>query len=387
MLATLTLLLGVLAAAEGLQLAPPRLAAARLAPKARGTSTMRATDDGSPLEAVRTRYALTGAATEARATSTMRATDDGSPLAAVRVGYALTGAATATCWGACSVRALTYHPMLQLPAVHNILTTAGAFSALPLFLSVFAALWSASGAGWKRLRSPTYRRLNLGLAAASAWCAVCAAGASYLSAGRTSYPPLLLAATLATHLLTALHCVRVWALSLGGGGPPSAVRVIQGALGALWRLAPAERSDDPGDARCTDGRNEYAALSLAFALFAALSVAAPFPLATVPSFLGRRLSRAYGGWLLLASVMMYSCKDAAERGRLSTSTFCTLKRGMAASSAFHLAVTAAKLIFDDLDYYANALVVKPASVASLAVYALALVVCTAKPGTREPSAA
>lgn len=306
------------------------------------------------------------------------ARDDGQPLPGIKAGYALTATATTVAWGACAVRALTYHPHLQLPPIHNILTTAGAFSACPLFLSVFAALASASNAGWKRLRSQTYRRLNLSLAAASVWCALTALGASGLSAGRTSYPPPILAATLFAHLSTALFCVRVWALSLNGS-PPTIARVVRGTLGSLWRLAPATCVDDPDDARAVDGRNEYATLAAFFGLSTAMAIFAPFPLATVPSFLGRRLSRAYGGWLLLAAAMSYALKDAAERGRLSASTFRTLNRGLAASSAFHLAVTVAKFVLDDiLGFYANALAVMPASIASLAMYVLALFICASK---------
>ena len=38
----------------------------------------------------------------------------------------------------------------------------------------------------------------------------------------------------------------------------------------------------------------YATLSAAFGAFAALAVFAPFPIATVPSLLGKRLVRAHG---------------------------------------------------------------------------------------------
>ena len=44
----------------------------------------------------------------------------------------------------------------------------------------------------------------------------------------------------------------------------------------------------------------YATLSAAFGTFAALAVFAPFPLGTVPSLLGKRLVRAYGGSLAVA---------------------------------------------------------------------------------------
>ncbi|KAG8467676.1 hypothetical protein KFE25_006728 [Diacronema lutheri] len=312
-----------------------------------------------------------------RACATSMSTDDGIALPRVRATYVASAAATTVAWSLCALRALTVHPLIALPPVHNVLTAAGALSALPIFLATFAALAAASDAGWKRLSSQTYRRLNLGLAAASVWCAAAAVGAAGLSGGRTTYPPSLLAGALVAHGATAAHCVRVWSRSLSGR-PPTLLRIVRGVLGSLWRLAPTACSDDPDEDRAADGRNEFATLTLGFLAGAALSVFAPFPLATVPSFLGRRLSRAYGAWLLLAAVSMFCCKDAAERGRLNASTFRMLSGGVAASASFHIAITVAKLACDDMALYANAIAVTPASVASLLAYALALGTCTSR---------
>ena len=110
---------------------------------------------------------------------------------------------------------------------------------------------------------------------------------------------------------------------------PSLARAARGTLASLWRLGPQPPRErlDPQQARTVlglappaaaagravgaasvvegeGGEAEadpaasrvaaYATLSAAFGAFAALAVFAPFPIATVPSLLGKRLVRAHG---------------------------------------------------------------------------------------------
>ena len=107
---------------------------------------------------------------------------------------------------------------------------------------------------------------------------------------------------------------------------PSLARAARGTLASLWRLGPQPPRDrlDPQQARAVlglappapaagravgaasvaEGEEQdpaasrvvcYVTLSAAFGAFAALAVFAPFPIATVPSLLGKRLVRAHGG--------------------------------------------------------------------------------------------
>ena len=73
-----------------------------------------------------------------------------------------------------------------------------------------------------------------------------------------------------------------------GLAPPAAA--AGRAVGAASVVEGEEAEADPAASRVA----AYATLSAAFGAFAALAVFAPFPIATVPSLLGKRLVRAHG---------------------------------------------------------------------------------------------
>ena len=99
------------------------------------------------------------------------------------------GGATSVAWTACAVASLaTYKPHR---IVHNSIGVAGALSALPLVWAVCGALAAAARRGGRAaLRQVEYRRLSLGLAAASVWSIVAVACSPILTAAtvRTSDP-------------------------------------------------------------------------------------------------------------------------------------------------------------------------------------------------------
>ena len=285
--------------------------------------------------------------------------------------FQVAGASTATVWLGCALGALaTYKPWRY---THNTIGVTQALAAIPVIWAAFASLAVAAREGWVRLRSPDCRRLNLGLAAASVWSAIAVAFAPAFTSAlvRTVDPviyplPLRLAALL-THLCTAVLCLSTWRDSVLA---PSLARVVSGVLGSRWDVT---KSDDPDQAPLF--ANEYNILSLAFAIFTGLAVFAPFPLATVPSLLGKRMARAFGAWTLMAAVMFYELRSAAQDARLGSGCgqcpVCFMKKGLVSFAFLHLAVGAARLALESADVYPAAMACLPATLASVAVFALA----------------
>ena len=114
-----------------------------------------------------------------------------------------------------------------------------------------------------------------------------------------------------------------------------------------------------------------ALLTAALGAWTFAALAAPFPTATLPYALGRRLSRAAGAHTLLACAAAYCVRDAEVRGRSDASTFVKLRKGLRAVGVLHLLCFAAKVAFDDWSQYPAASTKPILSVASLATYAAA----------------
>ena len=63
----------------------------------------------------------------------------------------------------------------------------------------------------------------------------------------------------------------------------------------------------------------------------------PSPTQVIPSWTGRRLSRAFPAWTFLAAVSTYNLKEAAENGKLlADQTYRTLSRGIKGFGAVYL---------------------------------------------------
>lgn len=325
-----------------------------------------------------------------RGPSTRHAVKEPSP--ALGRAYSVAGVATIAAWVACAVVALTSHPTLKLPVRHQYLTIAQALAPVPLAASVFLSLSRSAGKeGWWAMGRSTYRRLNLGAAAVSLWLAIAVIFGPSLSAGYKLYSANFVKAISTMHFATALFCLVVWFRVVDTSPPPRALsRLVRGIIGSIWGLMPqtsetgtqsssgsASQLDDPDSAAGSDGRNEYAIASALFLWFAVMPNLVGFPLATVPTVLGKSLSRAASAWTLLAAVVAYVLKDASQRGRIhSGTTFRYLRYGLIASSGAHLLLIVVKLAGIDggraalHQFYPGALANPKVALASLVMHAL-----------------
>ena len=253
--------------------------------------------------------------------------EDKAPLPRVAMAYSAAGLATGVGWTAyaalelqlrilscaltpdfecsrphsCSLVALSSHPNVAAACGlrHTVLTIAQALAMpLPMCVAVTVTLRSAALVGWQRLQSATYRRLNLGLALASVWMAAASINMPAFACGYDLYPTVLKLLATAAHGLTAILCTGIWVRTVepttSGHYVP---RIVRGLSGSLASILPKEVSDSPDGGAGRDGRAEYALCAALFTWFAVLPVVSAFPLATVPALLGRRMSRAYSGWV------------------------------------------------------------------------------------------
>ena len=191
----------------------------------------------------------------------------------------------------------------------------------------------------------------LGLAAASAW--LCAAvvfaprftataaarapGLAHMAhSAAITYPAPLRAVAATVHAGAALLCGAAYASS-----PPTKGR----APSPVWR-----------------------GVAAAFAGWALIAAVAPFPLATLPTMLGRRLSRAFGAFSVLYAAAALS---------LATSDQKVLRRGVARAAAAHWVAVGAKLVVERnclREFYPAAFSRPVASLAALGTFAAALFV-------------
>lgn len=252
----------------------------------------------------------------------------------------LRAAASATAWAASAAYALgTYKPER---IAHNAVGVAQALTALPLIAAAAQA--------------PDDRRLALAWAAASAWSVagvVFAPAMTRAFVRGTShpvrYPPTLAAAVIVLHVFAGVGAARSWRRA--GGTPDTAVSgVLRGVE----------------DTHTSTAAVELSFCARAFAVFAAGAILAPFPVATLPSLLGKRMARAFGAWHLVGAAACLSLRDAVAEGRADAAR--PLKRGLRALALVHVALACARPVVDGMHLYPAATACAPAWAATLLVY-------------------
>ena len=278
---------------------------------------------------------------------------DDKPPGFLSSAYKACGLATASAWTTVvltTIRSNQPAGALMPSWQHPVFARASVLSAVPLIFSCYATLASASKDSWEQLSSPTFQRLNTALFVAGVGSALWVGFAPILTqipgsnplACHQSYTGLTRAALIGAYGSAAILSGAVWARTL-----PEEVRkcplawpghMADGIAKTLVSLAPASK-DDPVNVK-------YALLSTGFLGLAALGFGS-FPLAVVPSWTGRRTSRAFPAWLLLAAVSSYNLKEARESGKaFAESTYRTLSSGLTSFGAIYLSAKVGAICFD-----------------------------------------
>lgn len=269
------------------------------------------------------------------------------PLPSLKFAYSASAVASSTAWLACASTALGHHPTLALPSLHVKLTILQAVTPLPLLVGSFVALTSAAEGGWEKLASGTVRRTNLALAATSLWLAAAVGFAPLftttveraainsgtalphmLKSACITYPTWLRYPAMAAHLGTALLCLS--ALTISSSDDKSS-EIPSAQVPFAWK-----------------------AVTIAFACWAGVAALAPFPLATLPTMMGRRLSRAFGAFSLLYAATAFTIGKHDHNISDEGGVVASLKFGMALAAAAHFVANALKVTLEWpvlFDYY------------------------------------
>jgi len=238
-----------------------------------------------------------------------------------------------------------------MPSVqHCIFARSSVLSAVPLIVSCYAALTSASKDSWEALGTEPCRRLNLALLTAGVGGALWVGFAPLLTqipgsnplVSHQSYTGATRAALIGSYGSAAALSAAVWARSLPEEARKKPLswpgRVADGVAKSLVSLAPAS-ADDPVNVK-------YSILATSFLVFTAIQLGS-FPLAVCPSWTGRRCSRHFATWTLLAATSSYNLKEAAENGKLlAEQTYRTLSKGLTGLGAIYLSAKVGAVFFD-----------------------------------------
>jgi hypothetical protein len=296
---------------------------------------------------------------------------EAKPPGFLKQAYAATGLATTGAWTTVVWTTIrSNQPMgAMMPSwQHGVFARLGALSAVPLIASCFATLASKADS-WETLGSDTCRRLNLALVASGVGSALwvnfadvvtripgqgkkLAAGGVYSSYDaivktaehvcHQSYKATMRAALIGSYGSAAVLGAAVWVHSL-----PSEVRakpltwpgrIVDGVCKSLVSLAPTNLDDATNV--------KYSILTTSFLLFTALQLHS-FPTAVIPSWTGRRCSRAFPAWTLLAAVTSFNLKEARESGQLFNDPASRLlSNGLAGLGAVYLSARVGAVFLD-----------------------------------------
>lgn len=251
--------------------------------------------------------------------------------------YGAAGLATTAAWSMAVYTTIRSNQPLgaMMPCwQHGFFARTGAMAAAPLIMAGFAVLAKAASTAtdsWDPLGTPTCRRHNLALATTgvgSALWTYFAETITKIPGTETShqvYQGAMKWGLIGCYGAPAVLAAAVWARSLPDNVRRNPLqwpgRIADGVSQSLVSLAPANR-DDPVNVK-------YALLTTSFLVFTGLQTVCNMPIAVMPSWTSRRLSRAFATWTLLGATTSFDLKEAAESGKLLVeSNYRTLSNGL-----------------------------------------------------------
>jgi len=275
---------------------------------------------------------------------------DDAPIPLIPEAYVVSGLATIISWTVVAIKVLSRHPDPQfanLTPLHNILTMAQALAfPVPVLAGVVWTLKTAKG--WKQLEQAPWRRLNLAYLTLSAWLAVAVRQYSRMAFGYDLIPGGWGKRLSLIHMVAGGISWGVWKASVGANEiyETPVFRLLRGVLTSIWDVAPTPlpspaAMENPINDDTDDKSALYATATFGFAVFTILPLVSPYPLATLPSLLGKRLCRPAAGFYALATTVAFVLKKASERGRLHD--FIVLRRGLWVGSTAHVTLVFLKV--------------------------------------------
>jgi len=268
--------------------------------------------------------------------------------------YKATGAATIAAWGTIVYTTVRSNqpqgvmvPCWQHPNANRLCV----IGAVPFMYAAFKTLADAASKAesWDELATPTCRRHNLALAASCAGSAFWVNFADVFTKipesglSHQCYNGAWKAGLMGAYGSAALLSAAVWARSLPDDVRKKPLswpgRIADGVSKSLCSLTPAN-TDDPVNVK-------YSILTATLLTFTAIPILCPHPYTAAFTATGRRLSRAFPAWTLLAATTCFDLKEAAETNTLLVDEkYRGLSNGIRGFGAIYMASKAFVLFGD-----------------------------------------
>lgn len=260
--------------------------------------------------------------------------------------YTISGLASSVAWVVVSCISLSYHPdpkFQNCTMRHNILTMSQAFCfPLSVLYAAFASIRAILSKYYiavnvdenHELAMPTsdFKLINLGVAASSIWLSGAAVLGPIFCFGYDLYPRCVKIGAVLTHALTAFLAI----LMFGKAG-----KSITDSSGEEVKSISSEHVNQGNTGA---RRLIYSSCAAGYLWFTMLPIFSSYPLATVPSILGKRLSRPASAFSFLAAVLSYSLSRVYSRKNIDPSIFDPIRRSMRLGCMLHLGLVLAKIV-------------------------------------------